>query len=102
MVTVRRIDPVSLAKTYAAVSGVLSLCVALPVGCAFSVIGAAADGGALGAGFGLFALVVYPVMGVVFGFIGGFLFAVVYNLVADRVGGIELELDGYGLDDEAY
>ncbi|WP_412068403.1 hypothetical protein [Rubrivirga sp. IMCC43871] len=91
--TLRRIDPGSLAKVYAAVYGAIALLFALPIGCAFSVIGSSGEMGALGAGIGLVAIIAYPVAGVIGGFIAGFLTAFVYNLVADRIGGVEIELD---------
>ena len=91
----RRIEPVSLAKIYAVVTGVLMLVFALPVGCGLAVFGGAVGGefGGPGVGAGLFLIVLYPVFGVVFGFIAGWLYGFVYNLVADRIGGVEIELD---------
>ena len=94
----RRVDPASLAKVYAAIYTILGLLVALPAGCALALFGASGDSGALGAGVGLFALVLYPVFGAIAGFIGGFITAFVYNLVADRIGGVEIELDDYAAD----
>lgn len=44
---------------------------------------------ALGAGFALFAPILYAVMGFVFGALG----ALIYNLVAKWVGGIEVEVE---------
>jgi len=44
-------------------------------------------------GFGMVFAVAMPIMYGVFGFIGGALGAVLYNLVAGWVGGIEVELD---------
>ena len=98
--TLRRIEPVSLAKVYAIITGALALLFALPMGCLFSIAGSASDElGGLGAGLGLFMIVLYPLFGVVFGFIAGWLYAFIYNLVADRVGGVEVELDTYGEPD---
>lgn len=93
----RRVDPVSLAKVYAVVTGALLLVFALPAGCAVALFGSASDElGGIGAGVGLFLIVLYPILGAVFGFIVGWLYAVVYNVVADRVGGVELEFEDYG------
>ena len=94
----RRVDPTSLAKIYAAVTGALALLFALPAGCAMSMMGGIADEAGFGAGMGLFIIVLYPVFGVIFGFIIGWLYAFVYNLVADRIGGVEIELDDYGAE----
>ena len=94
--TLRRIEPVSLAKIYAIVTGALMLVFALPAGCFMLVLGSAGgEFGAFGAGAALAMVIMYPVMGVVFGFIAGWLYGFVYNLVADRIGGVEIELDGY-------
>ena len=98
--TLRRVDPVSLAKVYAVVTGALMLVFALPAGCILAIAGGASDElGGLGAGIGLFMVVLYPLFGVVFGFIAGWLYAFIYNLVADRIGGVELEFDDYSETD---
>ena len=99
----RRIDPLSAAKMYAVISAVLMFVFAIPAGCLGAMVGSLGseygDTGGLGAGLGFFLLVLYPIMGLIFGFIGGFLMAWVYNLVADRIGGVELEFDQGYLDD---
>ena len=63
-------------------------------------LGGAAGAGSVGAGetvFGMFfmgiALVVYPILGAVFGWIGGGLSALVYNFVVRWTGGLELEFE---------
>lgn len=93
--TLRRIEPVSLAKIYAVVTGALLLAVAIPAGCGLAVFGSAI-GESSGMGIGLIGLLVvflYPIIGAVMGFVAGFLYAAVYNIVADRMGGVELEFD---------
>ena len=91
----RRVEPVSLAKIYAVITGALMLVFALPAGCVLLVAGGAAgdEFGGFGAGLGLVVMLLYPVFGVVFGFIVGWLYGFIYNLVADRIGGVEIELD---------
>ena len=89
----RRIEPVSLAKIYAVVTGALLLVFALPAGCFFLVAGGAGGLGGAEAGVGLAVVLLYPVFGVVGGFVAGWLYGAVYNLVADRIGGVEIELD---------
>lgn len=93
--TLRRVEPMSLAKIYAVITGALMLLFALPAGCFMAVAGGMSDelGGGMGAGLGIFIAILYPIMGVVMGFIIGWLYAFIYNLVADRVGGVELEFD---------
>ena len=99
----RRIEPVSAAKMYAVITALMMFLFALPMGCVMSMVGSLGseygDAGALGTGFGLFMIVLYPILGLIFGFIGGFLMAWIYNLVADRIGGVELEFDQEYLDD---
>ena len=93
----RRIEPVSLAKVYAVVTGALMLLFALPAGCVLALVGSTSDElGGFGAGFGVIVIVLYPVFGAVMGFVIGWLYGVIYNLVADRVGGVELEFDNLG------
>ena len=45
-------------------------------------------------GFGVLAIVMFPIMGAISGFIGGAISAFLYNLVATRIGGIEMDLVG--------
>lgn len=93
--TVRRIEPVSLAKIYAVITGALMLLFAVPAGCVLAIAGGTVDElGGIGAGVGIMMMIMYPIMGVVMGFIMGWLYGFIYNLVADRVGGVEIELDG--------
>ena len=94
-----RIDPTSLAKIYAAVYGVIGLLIGLPAGC-IALLGIGGENAGMGAGLGLFAIIAYPLFLAIAGLIGGFVTAFVYNFVADRIGGVELEFDGgYAADD---
>ena len=43
--------------------------------------------------FGVAALILVPIFYGVFGFIGGIIYAAIYNLVAGMVGGLELEFE---------
>ncbi|MCK4730074.1 MAG: hypothetical protein KAT28_02040 [Candidatus Aenigmarchaeota archaeon] len=52
-----------------------------------SMLGGAAEGGIIG----IFAIIVYPIMFFIMGFLGGAIVALVYNFVADKYKGIELE-----------
>lgn len=67
----------------------------------FSLIGAAAGiqsdqpAAIFGIIFGVGAIVFFPVLYGLIGFIGGLLSAAVYNVIAGVVGGIELELDSH-------
>lgn len=65
-----------------------------------SAIGLAASGGEteawIGALFGVGAVIIFPIFYGVLGFVGGLLSALLYNLVAGLVGGLEIEVEGSG------
>ncbi len=93
---VRRIDPLSLAK----VSAVLYALMGFILGCffgLFSLLGIAADQGSeppiAGLIFGAGAVVVFPILYAVVGFLGSLLMAALYNVAARFIGGIELDLE---------
>lgn len=50
-------------------------------------------GGMMGAGLGLFAIIVFPIMYFVIGFVVGIIFSALYNLVAGWTGGVEMKLE---------
>ena len=50
-------------------------------------------GGMMGAGLGLFAIIVFPIMYFVIGFVVGIIFSALYNLVAEWTGGVEMKLE---------
>lgn len=60
------------------------------MGAAFSEGG---DAGMLGALFGVGAIIILPICYGVIGFIGGIIMALVYNIVAGMVGGLQIEVD---------
>lgn len=96
----RRIEPMSLAKVYAVIYAVIGLLFGLPMACLSAMMGSMVgssdygDAGAAFGGFGLASIIVIPLFAAVAGFIGGLVTAFIYNLVADRVGGVELEFEG--------
>jgi hypothetical protein len=75
----------------AKVLGVLYLLIGLLFVPFFLLMGAMAPDGAMG--FGTMFALAMPILYAVFGVVGGAIGAVVYNLVAGWVGGIEIELD---------
>jgi hypothetical protein len=93
--TIRRIDPGSLAK----VLGVLYAILGFIGGVLFALLGGFGFGralpgmGGLGSGFGfaVVAIVCFPIVYGVFGWVGGWIVASLYNWVARRFGGIVLE-----------
>jgi hypothetical protein len=96
---VRRVKPLSLGKILGAMYLVLGLIAGLIIS-AVSVLGfaigsvAAPDqpGNMAGLVFGVGAVVVIPLVYGTLGFIGGLIAALVYNLIAGVVGGVEIEV----------
>ncbi|MEO0534817.1 MAG: hypothetical protein AAF215_13245 [Cyanobacteria bacterium P01_A01_bin.123] len=90
-VTVKSLDPISLGKIQGIILAVIGL-IAGVFFALFSVIGGlAADSPIAAIGGGIGAIIFVPVFYGVLGFIGGLLTAVIYNLAASSVGGIEME-----------
>jgi hypothetical protein len=105
---VKRFGVFSAAKLYAVIMAAIGLIIGIPLGLIMMVVGAAvmsmgrdgAAGGGVGIGMGLFYMIGLPIMYGVIGFIFGALSALVYNVAAGILGGLELELEnadaGYG------
>ena len=55
--------------------------------------GATPSGFAMMAGLGVFAVIFFPIMYGIIGFIAGLIYAALYNLVASWIGGIEMTLE---------
>jgi hypothetical protein len=95
MTVVKRVGVLSLGK----VLGVLYALLGLIIGAFFSLfalVGAVAAGGEGGAAtllFGVGAIIMFPVLYGIGGFIGGIIVAALYNVVVSVAGGIELELE---------
>lgn len=97
MTTIRRIDVMSAAKMYGALLAAVGLLIGAFISL-FAILGASIaaandEGGAvLGLLFGAGAIVVMPIMYGIMGFVGGAIQAFIYNVIAARVGGIQVEL----------
>lgn len=94
--TITRVNALSVAK----VAAVLYAGVGLIAGALFSLIGMVGVGTALagvegagfmGAIFGVGAIILMPIVYGIFGFIGSFIFASIFNFAAGMTGGIEVE-----------
>lgn len=88
----KRIGPISCAK----ISGVLYGLIGLIVGLIFSLValvGAAIGGSGSSALFGIGAVIILPIFYGGLGFVGGALTAWLYNLIASRIGGLEVEFE---------
>ncbi len=100
---IKKLGVLSVAKMYAAMAFVISLLIAIPYGLfiiVFSLIGAAGARGyaglMVGGGgivMGIVVMIALPVMYTIMAFIGGALGALIYNLFAGFVGGIEIEVE---------
>ncbi len=92
MAAIKRIGPGSAFKVALVVDAVLGLIIAIPFSLIGMIAGSLASSGFPGAGLGLFAIVVFPIC---YGLIGGIfaaLGAVIYNLAAGWVGGLEVDM----------
>ena len=96
MKTLKKIDPMSAAKVAAVLGIVWGLVVAIGV---ISGLGVQQYMGRFYTAFGamlpvvgVVVLVTLPVAYAIAGFIGGFISAFVYNFVADKIGGVKIDL----------
>jgi hypothetical protein len=100
---IKKLGVLSVAKMYAAIMLVVSLLISIPYGLiiiAYSLFGASMMSGnaslAVGGGgvvFGVIVMVGLPIIYSLMGFVGGALGALLYNLFANYVGGIEIEVE---------
>ena len=93
----KRIDPISFAKLYAVVLTVIVFVVCLIYALIFlSFAGMMGDEfGAIGAGAAIAMVIFVPIICAIFYFLLGLLMAWLYNVVAARIGGVELEFEEY-------
>lgn len=97
MAVVKRVAPASLGKMVGGVYALIGLVMAV-LAVPFLLLAAALDPTGsemawLGLGTGLAMVLVMPIMYGLLGLIGGALVAVVYNMLARPLGGIELQLE---------
>jgi hypothetical protein len=102
---IKRLGVFSVAKIYAVVMAGVGLLIGIPLGLLMIIFGAAmmtagrdsaagaGVGGGLGIGMGIFYMIGLPIMEGVFGFIFGALGALIYNMAAGIIGGVEMELE---------
>lgn len=98
---IRKVGVLSLGKMMGALYALLGLivggCIALVslLGAGFAAAASSSDEqmpAAFGAFLGAGAVILFPLFYGVLGFIGGLITALIYNLVAGAVGGLELEV----------
>ena len=99
---IKKLGILSVAKIYAVMMLVISLLISIPYGLIIMIFGVAMMGtgqrGGMAAGggsivLGLAVMIILPIVYAGFGFVGGALGALLYNLFAGFVGGIEIEVE---------
>ncbi len=100
---IKKLGLMSVAKMYAAMAFVISLLIAIPYGLfiiGFSLLGAAGTKGdaalamgGMGVVGGIAVMIILPIVYTLMAFVGGLIGALIYNLFAGLVGGIEIEVE---------
>jgi hypothetical protein len=96
--TLRRIAPLQLGKMLAALYGLISL-IFIPFLLLAGVVGAFAPnagktpGAAITITIAIVMMIFVPIIYAIMGFLGGLLGAWLYNVIAARIGGIQLEVE---------
>ena len=99
---IKKLGVLSVAKMYAVIMLVVSLIISIPYGLIIMVFGAAMMGtgarGGMAAGggsivAGLAVMIILPIVYSAMGFVGGAIGALLYNIFAGIVGGIEIEVE---------
>ncbi len=94
MQEIKKIGIFSVSKVYAIIFAIIGLIGGLIFAVFGMVASAVGNFGALGASIGILSVILFPVLYGVIGFVMGALGALIYNLVAAWIGGIEIELKG--------
>ncbi len=92
MTRIKKIGVMQAAKIQGLFGVILGLIFGLFVGILGSSFSYMMYGGNSG-GFGFFAIIVLPIMYGIFGFIAGAIGALLYNLIAGWIGGLDIELE---------
>jgi len=90
MKKITRIAPKSLAKMFGALYAIMGFIAGIFFSLAALVMAASGEMGGL---FGLAAIILLPLLYGVLGLIFGYITALLYNLIAKRMGGIEFEIE---------
>jgi hypothetical protein len=97
---IKRMGVFSVAKIYAVITAVFGLIIGVIYGLITIIFGAAIMAGRDGGGVGglsiiggLVMMIAFPIIYGIIGFIAGAIAALVYNVAAGFVGGVELELE---------
>ena len=99
---INKIDILSLAKIYGVMGVIIGLIIGIIYGLITIVFGAMImglgqrEGFAAGGGsiiFGILMMILFPIIYGIFAFVAGAIGAVIYNVFAKMVGGIEIEVE---------
>ncbi len=93
MVKLRRVGVLSVGKICGILGVIIGLIVGVGYAIAFAIAGAVSGNVPFGGLLGAFAIVAFPVMYGVIGFLGGVIDAFLYNIIAGWIGGIELHFE---------
>lgn len=93
MVKLKKIGVISLAKLQAVLAGCIGLITGIIYAGMGVRLGALTGSMGLGAGLGFLSIVAFPIAYAIIGFIGGAIGALLYNLIAERIGGVEMEFE---------
>jgi hypothetical protein len=91
MTVIKSVDILSWAKIHA----LFGIVFGLFYGIMFAVMGAAINMSKVMPGsdaFGVLSIIIFPIIGVIMGFICGAIMAFLYNIFAGAIGGIQVEL----------
>jgi hypothetical protein len=94
---IRRVDPLQVAKVLGVLYAIMGL-LFVPILLFFRSMAPGETAEAVGFPFGLGFALIMPIFYGIFGFIFTLIGAALYNLVAGFVGGIEVDLDGVGVN----
>ncbi len=90
-----RIEPMSYAKIAGVIAALLGLVIGVLYGFGAVVFSSMLGSESVGAAVGVGMAILFPVLYGVLAFVFGLLSAWLYNVVAARVGGIEMEFEDY-------
>ena len=90
-----RIEPLSYAKIAGAIAGLLGLVIGVLYAFGTIAFSSMLGGESIGVALGFGMAILFPVLYGGLAFVFGFLSAWMYNAIAARVGGIEMEFEDY-------
>ncbi len=93
MAQLKRFGVMSVARLYAVLMAVAGFIVGLFMAIISLISGMAANSAVLGFGLGLASIIVFPIIYAVLGFVCGAIGAFLYNVIAGKIGGIEIDFE---------